>query len=415
MKEFWQQKLEASGLSRDQWRAYEKIIKWFHVDCRQQRPNVQPSRMAGNDFFRRMVRIRQPGAELKACWKEALGWYFDLIEPKAKSDETVTSSATKGWEQEFVEAVRIRHLALRTENAYLRWLRRAATWMGTNDLFSAKDEQARAFLTHLAVKEKVAAATQNQAFNALTFFFRQVAGREVVLGGTVRAKTRERETAVLTREEVGKLLAAMEGQWQLMGRLMYGTGLRLNEMTHLRVKDLDHGRGVVMVKGGKGDKDRQTVFPELIQGDLKRHLERVRMQWEKDLKDPEVSDVWLSESLARKYPNAAKEWQWQWVFPSRRIGPDKRAPGVFRRHHVMPQGYQKAVARAGQLAGISKRVYPHLLRHSFATHLLEAGTDVRTVKELMGHQNVSTTEKYLHVMQKPGLSIKSPLDGLNSD
>lgn len=410
MKEFWQQQLEASGLSRDQRGTFESIIKWFHTDCRQQRPNVQPSRMAGNDFFRRMVRLRQPGAELKAHWKEALGWYFDLIEPK--TDETVTSSATRPWEQEFVEAVRIRHLALRTEYAYLRWLRRAAVWIETEDLFSMSDEQARGFLTHLAVKDKVAAATQNQAFNALTFFFRQVAGREVVLRGTVRAKTRERETAVLTREEVGKLLAALEGNWQLMARLMYGTGLRSKELTHLRVKDLDFGRGVVMVKGGKGDKDRQTVFPELIQEDLTRHLERVRMQWEKDSKDPGVSDVWMPEALGRKYPNAAKEWQWQWVFPSRRVGPDKRAPGVIRRHHVMAQGYQKAIAKAGQLAGISKRVYPHLLRHSFATHLLEAGTDVRTVQELMGHQNVSTTEKYLHVMQKPGLSIKSPLDGL---
>ena len=413
MKEFWLQKLEASGLSQGRKATFKRIITWFHTDCRQQSPNVVPSRMAGNDFFRRMLRIRQPSPSLKADWKAALGWYFDLIEPKADADSQARPSSGKRWEVEFVEAARIRHLALRTEKAYLQWLRRVAEFVGTDDLFGVADEDLRRFLTYLAVDQKVAAATQNQAFNAMTFFYRQVAQREVVLRGTVRAKTRERETAVLTQEEVGNLLAAMEGNWQLMARLMYGTGLRLNELTHLRVKDLDFGRGVVMVHGGKGDKDRQTVFPELVREDLKRHLERVRMQWERDQADRSVGDVWMPEALARKYPNAAKEWQWQWVFPSRRIGEDKRAPGVWRRHHVQPQGYQKAISKAGRLAGISKRVYPHLLRHSFATHLLEAGTDVRTVQELMGHQNVSTTEKYLHVMQKPGLSIRSPLDGLN--
>lgn len=410
MKEFWEQKLEASGLSRDVRGTYEMIIRWFHTDCRQQRPNVQPCRMAGNDFFRRMVRIRKPSPELKANWKAALGWYFDLIEPKPKSQRP----PLKPWEEAFIGAIRVRHLALRTEQSYLRWLQKLAEFTKTDDLYTVRDEELREFLTYLAVEEQVSASSQNQAFNALTFFFRQVASREVVLGGTVRAKTQARETAVLTREEVAKVLAAMAGNWQLMARLMYGSGLRLTEMARLRVKDMDFGRGVVMVKSGKGDKDRQTIFTEVIQEEVRRHLERVKLQWERDLGDPGIGEVWMPPALGRKYPNAGKEWGWQWVFPSRRISEDKRAPGVFRRHHVQPQGYQKAVSKAGRLAGINKRVYPHLLRHSFATHLLEAGTDMRTVQELMGHQNIKTTERYLHVMQKPGLSIKSPLDGLGS-
>ena len=233
----------------------------------------------------------------------------------------------------------------------------------------------------------------------------------MVLRGTVRAATRERQTAVLTREETARLLSAMEGSMQLVARLLYGSGLRLDELLHLRVKDLDFARSVVMVKGGKGDKDRQTVLPEQIQPDLKRHLERVKLQFDADLAAG-LDGAWLPPALARKYPGASRDWLWQWVFPSGRISAAKETPQVRRRHHAQAQGVQKAIAKAGKLAGIEKRVYPHLLRHSFATHLLENGMDVRTVQELMGHSNVSTTERYLHVMQKPGLSIRSPLDGL---
>jgi integron integrase len=409
MGAFWQQKLSASGLSRDLLGSYQRIIAWFLSECSQQQSPVQPDRSAGNEFYRRMVRNRHPSPEVKAEWKAALGWYFDLMEPRFSDKE---SRYQKKWEIAFKEEIRIRHLSRRTELAYLRWLQRAAEWIGTDDLFATQDEDLRAFLTHLALEKLVAGATQNQAFNALTFFFRQVAGREVVLQGTVRAKTRERETAVLTREEVTKVLAALEGTNRLMARLIYGSGLRLAELIKLRVKDLDFGRGVVMVKAGKGDKDRQTIFPELIQEDMRQHLERVRLLFEKDLKDPKTDEAWLPVALRRKYPGAGRDWLWQWVFPSRQISEDENEPGVWRRHHVMAPGVQKGLAKAGRLAGLGKRVYPHLLRHSFATHLLESGTDVRTVQELMGHSHLSTTEKYLHVMQKPGLSIKSPLDGL---
>jgi len=409
MKEFWEQSLTSSGLARPQMDSFRRIISWFLTDCRQSSPPTQPNRMAGNEFYRRMAHARKPSRELRAEWTAALGWYFDLMEPKA--DAQARPSKATNWVVEFTNAVRIRHFASRTEKAYLLWLRRLAKFLESDNLFEARDEDLRAFLTHLATVEKVAAATQNQAFNAVAFFFRQVAGREVVLRGAVRAKTAQKQTEVLTREEVSRVLAAMEGTMQRMGRLIYGSGLRLNELITLRVKDLDFGRGVVVVKAGKWKKDRQTVLPEQLVGDLQRHLERVKMQFESDMAAGH-SGAWLPEALARKYPSANRDWIWQWVFPSRRISNDPNAPHLHRRHHVFPQGVQKAVVRAGKLAGIAKRVYPHLLRHSFATHLLESGADVRTVQELMGHSHLSTTEKYLHVMQKPGLSIKSPLDGL---
>jgi integron integrase len=194
-----------------------------------------------------------------------------------------------------------------------------------------------------------------------------------------------------------------------MARLMYGSGLRLLELLRLRVNQLDFERGVIIVFGGKGDKDRQTVFPESLKESLKKHLERVRCLHQQDLAEG-FGTVWLPESLARKYPNAHKEWIWQWVFPSRQLSIDPRS-GIKRRHHVQENAFQKAIAQGARRAGIDKRITPHVLRHSFATHLLESGTDIRTVQDLLGHKDVTTTQIYTHVMMKPGLGVRSPLDG----
>jgi integron integrase len=239
------------------------------------------------------------------------------------------------------------------------------------------------------------------------------------LGEFLAASKRRRVPVVLSKEEVHRLLASLEGTYQLMGRVLYGTGLRLLELLRLRVQDIDFGRNQIVVRGGKGDKDRVTVLPESLRTALMEHLERVKLLWEQDVREG-FGGVHLPEGLARKYPRAAKEWGWQWVWPSRSRSVDPRSvlPGAhgvtrptMRRHHVQETGLQRAFKAGLQLSGISKRASCHTLRHSFATHLLENGYDIRTVQDLLGHKDVATTQIYTHVMQKPGLGVRSPLDG----
>ena len=215
---------------------------------------------------------------------------------------------------------------------------------------------------------------------------------------------------VLGKEEVGRFLALTDGTSGLMLRLLYGSGLRLMECIRLRVKEVDFERGTVFVRDGKGNKDRMVMLPESLRAPLKQHFERLKVLWDQD-RAAEVAGVWLPDALDRKYPNAGKEWGWQWVFPAKGISVDPRS-GISRRHHVSDNALHKAVKVAAERAGIILSVSAHVLRHSFATHLLEAGTDIRTVQELLGHASVETTQIYTHVMQKPGLGVKSPLDGL---
>jgi len=256
----------------------------------------------------------------------------------------------------------------------------------------------------------VAAATQNQALNAISFLYTQVLRIELGdLGEFLTASKRRRVPVVLSKEETQRLLAALEGTYQLMARVLYGTGLRLLELLRLRVQDVDFARNQIVVRGGKGDKDRVTVLPDKLKLELQRHLERVRLLWEQDVREG-FGEVYLPEGLARKYPKAGKEWGWQWVFPSRSRSRDPRS-GKMRRHHVQETGLQRAVKAGLHLSGITKRASCHTLRHSFATHLLENGYDIRTVQDLLGHKDVTTTQIYTHVMQKPGLGVRSPLDG----
>jgi integron integrase len=313
------------------------------------------------------------------------------------------------------EVCRLKHYSLRTEEAYGQWVRRylrfhrdaAGTWIHPRELGAA---DVVAFLNHLATVECVAAGTQNQALNAISFLYTQVLRLELGgLGEFLAASKRRRVPVVLSKEEVQKLLASLEGTYQLMGRLLYGTGLRLLELLRLRVKDLDFDRSQIIVRGGKGDQDRVTVLPDKLKLELQQHLKRVRLLWEQDLREG-FGEVYLPEGLARKHPKAAKEWGWQWVFPSRSRSRDPRS-GRMRRHHVQETGVQRAVKAGLQLSGISKRASCHTLRHSFATHLLENGYDIRSVQDLLGHKDVATTQIYTHVMQKPGLGIRSPLDG----
>jgi len=325
------------------------------------------------------------------------------------------------------EVMRFHHYALRTEEAYLQWIRRFLIFHRTRsapEFFSAGGEpgswrhpremgeaEVEAFLSHLAVARDVAASTQNQALNALVFLYEQVLQRPLgVLSEFARVNRPARLPAVLTAEETQRVLAALKpGTNGLIIRLLYGTGMRLMECLRLRVKDVDFARAQIVVREGKGDKDRVTMLPERLKEELRAHLLRVKLLHDKDVQEG-FGRVYLPHALARKYPKADREWGWQWVFPSARRSSDPRRQAV-RRHHAHELSVQRAMKEAVLLAKLPKPATCHTLRHSFATHLLEAGYDIRTVQELLGHQDVSTTQIYTHVMQKPGLGVRSPLDG----
>jgi integron integrase len=305
--------------------------------------------------------------------------------------------------------VRVRHYSYRTEQTYEGWIKRFLVFV--------RDESAprspagmKQFLEMLALDRGVSASTQNQAFSALLFLFDHVLKEKVGdFGETMRAKRGRRLPVVLSRPETTRLLAGCEGIAGLMIRLLYGTGMRLMECLRLRVKDVEFDRGLVVIRRGKGDKDRFTMLPQKLVEPLKLHLERVRLLHEEDRK-ADVPGVELPDALERKYPNAGKEWGWQWVFPSKSLSIDPRS-GVRRRHHVHETSLNKALKIAADRAGLAKKVGCHTLRHSFATHLLETGSDIRTVQELLGHNSVETTQIYTHVMNRPGLAVRSPLDG----
>ncbi len=309
------------------------------------------------------------------------------------------------------KTLRVRGLAIRTEQTYLHWIMRFFGFLGNQDPVSQGPDRIGAFLEDLALVRKVSASTQNLALNALVFLYREVLQREDLdLGSFARAKRPRRLPTVLTHGEVTALLAAMSGTHGLMAALMYGTGMRLMECVRLRVQDVDFGYAQISVRDGKGGKDRVVPLPTRVTEALRGHLERVRELHAGDLREGS-GEVYLPDALARKYPNAARDWRWQYVFPSGRLSTDPRS-GALRRHHLHENALQKAVNQAARTAGIMKRVGTHTLRHSFATHLLMAGYDIRTVQELLGHADVSTTMIYTHVLNRGGKGVLSPLDAL---
>ncbi len=306
------------------------------------------------------------------------------------------------------DEIRSRYYSIRTEETYLNWLKKFIIFHNQQDIVQMGEREVKAFLEYLAVKRNVSPATQKQALNALIFVYREVLNRPLELGNFQRPRAKQNLPVILTKAEVHALLSKLVGVHELMAGLVYGTGMRLMECVRLRVQDINFGYRYIAVRSGKGNKDRRVPLPEKYYYKLQEHLCKVKELHKSDLSRG-FGEVHLPYALDRKYPGMSKEWIWQYVFPSSRLSVDPRT-GQVRRHHIHENSLQKAIKRAAIKAGLSKRVSCHTLRHSFATHLLEAGYDIRTVQDLLGHADVSTTMIYTHVMNRPGLIVKSPID-----
>jgi integron integrase len=309
------------------------------------------------------------------------------------------------------DKIRVKHYSIRTETQYLHWIKRFILYHNKRHPREMGAKEVESFLTHLATAGGVSAATQNQALSALLFLYREILAVNLPwLDNVIRAKKPQRLPVVLSKNEVGKILARMDGTYALMAQLLYGTGMRLMECCRLRVKDIDFERREILIRDGKGAKDRVTMLPESLIQLLQQQLAKRRQLYEDDLAKG-MAEVFLPDALARKYPNAASDWAWQYIFCSGSYSIDPRS-GRERRHHIDEKLLQRAMKKAVAASGVQKLATPHTLRHSFATHLLEGGYDIRTVQELLGHSDVSTTMIYTHVLNKGGKGVISPLDHL---
>lgn len=335
--------------------------------------------------------------------------------PHRQKDRVISASNSEGESRapRLLDQVRARcrrlNYSVRTERAYVGWIRRFVLTNGKRHPRELGAHEVEKFLTDLAVRVNVAASTQNQALSALLFLYREVLGLDLPwMEGVTRAKRPQRLPVVLSRAEVERLLTMIDGEVWLMAALLYGTGMRLMECMRLRIKDVDFERRQITVRDGKGAKDRQVPLPESARDRLKSAVERVRILHAQDIAEG-YGAVWLPHALSRKYPNAEREFAWQYVFPARSRSIDPRS-GASRRHHVDEAVLQRAIKVARARAGIDKPVTPHVLRHSFATHLLEFGADLRTIQALLGHKDVATTQIYTHVLNRGAGGVLSPLD-----
>jgi integron integrase len=371
--------------------------------------------------------VEQASAALKVLYQKvfkpswAESWNFDLKQRAKPMQEQVPGPVVR-VEAPVIEnrdqlckrlrtTLRSLHYSIRTEQAYEHWVKRFLTFHQAIPPSQITGKNVRDYLSYLAENRDVAASTQNQALNAIVFFYEKVLG--VVLddiGEFKYAKRPKRLPVVLSQREVRELFQQLKGLTRLMAGLLYGSGLRLMECLRLRVKDIDFDQKHIVVRDGKGQKDRITVMPKNFQDELLGHLKKVKKIHVQDLRQG-YGQVYLPSALSRKYPNAAKEWTWQYVFPASQVGLDPKT-GIIRRHHLHESVLQKAIKQASGLAGLTKPVSCHTLRHSFATHLLESGYDIRTIQELLGHKDVSTTMIYTHVLNRGGQGVLSPLDSL---
>ncbi|HDT11156.1 MAG TPA: integron integrase [bacterium] len=331
-----------------------------------------------------------------------------------ETEEILTISDSQKWDEiinAYQKYIRLRHYSSQTEKSYLGWIKRFRVFLNDPPPSSIKGEDVKRFLSFLAIRERVSASTQNQAFNALLFLFRYVFQKKLDnVSDAIRAKRTIRLPVVLSSEEIQKIFSYLTGRYLLMAKLIYGCGLRLMECVKLRVKDIDFEKNLLIVRSGKGDKDRTTLLPESIKVPFLSYLEKIKALHKSDLEQG-YGETTLPYALKRKYPHAGKEWGWQWVFPSMNLSVDPETRKI-KRHHIQPSTLQRAIKNAVRKSGIAKNASCHTLRHSFATHLLEAGYNIRTIQELLGHKNVNTTMIYTHVIRKKYADVKSPLDKL---
>lgn len=353
----------------------------------------------------------------KEDWKveqaaEAVRIYNFYAKSKVNPTIKETKEIRDQWRfaaEEMTKMLGLKQRAATTTSSYLSWLRQFYQFTKGISPLILDTTHVKNFLTYLAVERKISKSSQNQAFNAILFFFRHVLEKNLDdLRNVVRSRKSKRLPAVMTKSEVKHLISHMRGIYRLMAQIIYGGGLRLKECTELRIKDIDIERNTITIIAGKGDKDRQTLLAESVKGVLIKHIENIRPIFEMD-REKDIPGVELPNALERKYPNAGKEWIWQWLFPANNLSKDPKT-GLIRRWHIYPTTLQKYVKKAAVEAGITKRVTVHTLRHSFATHLLEDGYDIRTVQELLGHSNLQTTMIYTHIAKKNMLGVRSPLD-----
>jgi integron integrase len=429
----WEQALSRIDLPERRKQSWTITIRWFLSFCRRGRAPV--TAQSARDFVAWAQAQKQRPAWMIEEWKNALRWFFqsaprsgsakgNCVKADAASREKVGGAMAReevrptggpgevsSWKEAFLTVVRRRHYSFRTEQSYLVWIERFARCHKATKLQDLGTEQVKAFLDQMALNERLSASSQRQALNALVFLYREVFEKDLGdFSDFRRAKVRPHAPVWLNGDEIKRLFDCLEGDWNLMAKIMFGGGLRLMELLRLRVKDVDLDQGVITVRAGKGDKDRFTALAHVTVEPLRGHLERMRVLYEQDRRAG-IAGVWLPEGLERKYPKAGEEWPWFWVWPENDLSIDPRS-GVMRRHHLLERSFQVAIKTAAWKAKLNKRVTPHVLRHSFATHMIEKHYDIRTVQELLGHRSVETTQIYTHVMNKPGAGIKSPLDSL---
>jgi integron integrase len=323
----------------------------------------------------------------------------------------ITSQPARGKKilDQVSDAIRLKHYSYRTEQTYKEWIKRYILFHKKRHPREMGEQEIQAFLSYLATEKNIAASTQNQALSAILFLYRHVLLKPIdIPADLIRAEKSKTLPTVLTHAEALAVIQEMKGDSQLMAKILYGGGLRLTECLRLRVKDIDFGNHQIIVRDGKGEDDRFTVLPDSLIPELERHLQHVRLLHQRDL-NAGYGEVYLPYALSRKYPKSAREWTWQYLFPALSRSTDPISKKTMR-HHADPSVLQKAIRQAAKAAGIDKQVSPHTFRHSFATHLLQNGYDIRTVQELLGHKDVKTTMIYTHVLQRGGLAVKSPLD-----
>ncbi|BCX48521.1 hypothetical protein HAHE_24290 [Haloferula helveola] len=402
----WRKDLSASRDVDPRERAgFQLLLEWFEK-WRIGR-DLPPGRAAARRFWREQVQLKPREAWQLQQWAHAIKWHLRWLQACEQAGGTATTLEER-VRLAVNSAASRRGLAYRTRQSYSGWAGRYARWAGSAKE-TLKPLKARDFLSWLVTERKVSFSTQKQALNALAFFFKDVCGHEEVDLKVVLRKTPPRIPVVLDRSEVAALFSHLEERYQLLARIQYGSGLRMAELLQLRIKDVDPGRRQVTVREGKGHQDRVTVLPGSVIDDLDRHKRKLREVHEHDRRE-DAPGVALPGALEWKLRGAGKKWEWFWLFPSETLSVDPES-GVTRRHHIHPDAYSKALARAARAAGIEKRMTSHVLRHCFATHLLEDGKDLRTIQQLLGHKDIRTTEIYTHVATGVGASgVRSPLD-----